>query len=83
MVKFEEDPDISTEEGYGTEDIDVIDTEVEIEEDPDIRTEEGYGNIDPSQIRRNRHTHGDLSACGGVAFLRLGRITESDGERRS
>lgn len=40
MVKFEEDPDISTEEGYGTE--------VEIEEDPDIRTEEGYGNIDPN-----------------------------------
>ena len=29
MVKFEENPDISTEEGYGTEDIDVIDTEVE------------------------------------------------------
>lgn len=48
MVKFEEDPDISTEEGYGTEDIDIIDTEVEIEEDPDIRTEEGYGNIDPN-----------------------------------
>ena len=48
MVKFEVDPDISTEEGYGTEDIDVIDTEVEIEEDPDIRTEEGYDNIDPN-----------------------------------
>ncbi|MEI3376445.1 MAG: hypothetical protein V8R08_01150 [Coriobacteriales bacterium] len=48
MVKFEEDPDISTQEGYGEEDIDVIDTEVELEEDPDIRTEEGYGNIDPN-----------------------------------
>lgn len=48
MVKFEEDPDISTEEGYGTEDIDVVDTEVELEEDPDMRTEEGYGNIDPN-----------------------------------
>ena len=47
MVTFEEDPDISTEEGYGTEDIDVVDTEVE--EDPDIRTEEGYGNIDPNR----------------------------------
>ena len=41
-------PISSTEEGYGTEDIDIIDTEVELEEDPDIRTEEGYGNIDPN-----------------------------------
>ena len=51
MVKFEEDPDISTEEGFGTEDIDVIDTEVETEfaADPDVRTEEGYGNIDPNR----------------------------------
>ena len=48
MVKFESDPDISTEEGFGTEDIDVEATEIGIEEDPDIRTEEGYGNIDPN-----------------------------------
>lgn len=49
MVEFEKDPDISTEEGYGTEGIDVIDTEVELEKDPDMRTEEGYGNIDPNR----------------------------------
>lgn len=48
MVRFEEDPDISTEEGYGTEDIDVVETEDQFEEDPSIVTEEGYGNIDPN-----------------------------------
>ncbi len=51
MVIFEEDPDIRTEEGYGTEDIDVVDTEAEneVDTDPDMRTEEGYGNIDPNR----------------------------------
>lgn len=48
MVEFEKDSDISIEEGYGAEDIDVVDTEAKLEEDPDIRTEEGYGNIDPN-----------------------------------
>ena len=47
MVEFEKDPDISTEEGYGFEDIDVEATEGD-DEDIDIVTEEGYGNIDPN-----------------------------------
>lgn len=54
MVEFEKDPDISIAEGYGTEDIDVEETEVEgfetkFDPDPDMRTEEGYGNIDPNR----------------------------------
>lgn len=52
MVMFEKDPDISVEEGFGTEDIDVEATEeeVELEDDPSMRTEEGYGNIDPNVV---------------------------------
>lgn len=53
MVEFAKDPDISTGEGFGTEDIDVEVTESELETtfdpDPDMRTEEGYGNIDPNR----------------------------------